>query len=524
MKDNVTILVKLQLMSVLNPAFVTGNRDKKKRQRVILTMAGAAAVSLILMVYSAMMAHGYLIIGYGSVIPMLMFAVCSLLIIAFTLFRGSGTLFGSKDFGLMMSLPVKTWQIVLAKSASLYLVGLYGFAVFFVPAMVMYMIFLPAGAGTFVWILVLTLFGPIFPTVLALTLGTVVAALTSRIPHRQFFSILLYLAVLVGVFVWTGRISVQGEEALADFGVAVSEMVGRIYPPALWADGPLRGNLTEGAWLLVFSAGTAGIFVSVVSRYYLKLNSLLASLKRTQRRSAAFGKRTTVFAALFRKERKRLTSCTIYALNTTVGCLLMILAGVAILFADEKSMEAALGMPGFSDHIQSLIPWILGLLAAMAPTTAPSLSLEGKNRWIMCSLPVTPVQVFGAKIAVNLAVSLPCVLLSGICFWIKFRPGLLETLLLFGIPSLCSLFAAVLGMYSNVKFPVYDWTHEQQAVKNSMSVLAAMLGGMAQGLIPLLLIMRFPSLSAPITLAGAAAAVTVTGVCWQKLKRTRLFV
>lgn len=524
MKNKVGVLMKLQVMRVFNPAFLVNNRDNRKRKRVILTIAGAIAVSMLLMFYSAMMAYGYLKIGYGNVIPMLMFAVCSLFVLAFTLFRGGGALFGSRDFDQIMSLPVKTWQVVLVKAASVYLIGLYGFLVFFMPAMVMYMIFMPVSAGTLAWMVVLTLLGPLFPTVLALALGTVITALTSRIPHRHLISILLYLAVLAGILVWTGRISVQGEEALADFGVAVSEMLGSIYPPALWATGPFAGHFQAGFGFVLFSVGTASVFVAAASRYYLKLNSLIASLKRGQRKKAASGKRTTAFAALFRKELKRLTSSTVYALNTTVGCLLMVLAGIAVLFADTGSIEAAFEIPGLSGHIERLLPWALGLLAAMSPTTAASLSLEGQNRWVMCSLPVTPAQIFGAKITLNLAINLPCMLFGAICFFVKFRPGIPETLLLFVIPFLYSLFAAVFGMYINVKFPVYDWTHEQQAVKNSMSVLVTTFSGMAMGLIPLLLTMRFPELSGLIPVICGVIALVITAVCWEKLKRTRLFV
>lgn len=524
MKSKVSLLMKLQAMRIFNPALLANNRDRRKRKRILFTLTGAVAISALLIFYSAMMAYGYFKIGYGDVAPMLMFAVCSLFLFVFVLIRGSGALFESKDFDQIMSLPVEAWQVVLVKAASVYLFGLYVFVVFFIPAMVLYVIFMPSRAGTVVWLLVVTFFGPLFPTVLALALGTVVTSLVSRIPHRQLITILLYLALLAGVLAWTGRVSVQGEEALADLGVAVSAMIGRIYPPALWACSPLRGGIWAGAGFLIFSAGTAALFVGAVSRYYLKLNSLLASLKRGQRRKAASGKSTTVFRALFRKERKRLTSSTIYALNTTVGCLLMVLAGIAVLFADMGSLEAAFEIPGLPGHIQGILPWILGLLAAMCSTTAASLSLEGSSRWIMCSLPVTSAQIFRAKIALNLTVSLPCVLIGGTCFWIKFRPGTAETVLLFAVPFLCSVFSAVFGMYINVKFPIYDWTNEQQAVKNSMSVLITTFSGMAMGLVPLILILRFPAFSSQVTAAAGGIAFVITAVCWKRLQNIKLFV
>lgn len=525
MKNNVFLLLKLQMMRVLNPALFSGNRDKKRKRKTVFAVIGIALLSVLMMVYSGLIAYGYIVIGAGKVLPRMMMGLCSLVLIMLTFLKSGSALFGGKDFDQVMSLPVKTRQIVTAKIISVYLVGVVAFVVFFVPAVVLLFVLKGATFVDILWLVLMLFAAPVLPTIVSLMVGTLIAAVTSRFRYSQIFTIFLYVVFLAGMFVWTGKMATGGDAALINFGMFVSGMIGRIYPPAAWAAAPLEGRgYVELAGFLLLSGVVAVLFTAVVSRYYLRLNSALASLKRRQSKKVSSGKKATVFAALFRKEWKRLSTCTIYALNTTVGGLFMVLAGIAVLFATPQGLEIMLEIPGLAGYIKGFVPITLGLFAAMNSTTAASLSLEGHSRWVLLSLPVAPMEVFRAKIALNLAVCLPCVFVSGICFCIKFHPDFWEGLLFFLVPAVYSFFSSVFGMWANVKFPSYDWTHEQQAVKNSMSVMVTIFGGMALGIAPLMLSIRFMARATAITLAFTGVAFVITVICYEKLKHTRLYL
>ena len=55
------------------------------------------------------------------------------------------------------------------------------------------------------------------------------------------------------------------------------------------------------------------------------------------------------------------------------------------------------------------------------------------------------------------------------------------------IPLICLLFTIVLGLASNLRFPVLNWDNEARVVKQGAAVLVSMLVGMIAILIPTIL-------------------------------------
>lgn len=524
MKNNVALLLKIQLMRVFNPAFLKNNRDRKKKQRMALFLAGAVLVSLLMMSYSAMMAKGYVYMGQGEVVPRLMLGLCSLFVLVFTFLRSNGAMFGGTDFDQVISLPIEIWQVVTAKTLTAYFTGLFVFLVFDFPALLVYGIYMKPSVSGMLSLLVLLLAGPVLPVIVGLVLGTLILALTCRLRRRQFFSMVLNVAFLVAVLVWSGSLSAGGEQKLMDMGNMISGMIGRIYPPAVWAVSLAEGRgITGMLGFLILSGAGALLFVAAVSRGFLKVNSALESLKKSAAAKVRFGKASSVFMALYKKEQRRLFSSTIYAMNTLTGQIMMLLASAAVLFMKAETIEKALEIPGAAEYISSLFPFVLAMLASMTATTSCSLSLEGRSRWVMCSLPVRPAEIFRAKIALNLSFAIPACVVSAVCFCIRFQPGLLQGLAAFFTPMAYSVFASVTGMFVNVKFPSYDWTHERQAVKNSMSVMISMVAGMAASLVPFFAAMKLPGYGTAISLAAGLFVLVIAGVLYIRLGSAPLY-
>ena len=164
-------------------------------------------------------------------------------------------------------------------------------------------------------------------------------------------------------------------------------------------------------------------------------------------------------------------------------------------------------------------------MGTLTSTTAASLSLEGKNRWIMCSAPTQARTVYNSKIAVNLTVILPVLYISAIFIRIAIPCSLMQTVLLFIIPTVYAFFISVLGVYLNIKFPKYDWTSEYYAVKGgAISVLATVGGGMASSLTPLYLCIIFPHYQMMIMFGITCLILLATLAIYLKVCRTQLYV
>lgn len=137
-------------------------------------------------------------------------------------------------------------------------------------------------------------------------------------------------------------------------------------------------------------------------------------------------------------------------------------------------------------------------------TTATSISLEGKNWWIVKTLPLSAKAVMDAKILMNLLLMLPFYLVSEVLLILALRPGILDILWLFLIPAVIILFSCVYGLAVNLHFPVMDWENEASIVKQSLS---ATLGGMGGFVLSILCIVAI------VFLPGAYVGLFKVGIC-----------
>ncbi|MDE5697144.1 MAG: hypothetical protein K2I96_07040, partial [Lachnospiraceae bacterium] len=84
---------------------------------------------------------------------------------------------------------------------------------------------------------------------------------------------------------------------------------------------------------------------------------------------------------------------------------------------------------------RQILPLVIAVFITMTSTASASLSLEGKNRWIMCSAPVRAIDIFNSKIAVNLTVICPFVLISAVLLGFKMGISLTQANLLCIVPT-----------------------------------------------------------------------------------------
>ena len=120
------------------------------------------------------------------------------------------------------------------------------------------------------------------------------------------------------------------------------------------------------------------------------------------------------------------------------------------------------------------IPFLLAFLAAMGNTTTVSVSIEGKQLWLLQSLPVRPQEVFLGKMLVNLTVAVPSVLLSVLAAALG---GWMDGIWTAAFPLVFLWPLSAIGIWVNLKLPSFDWESETAVVKQSLSLPISMLAG-----------------------------------------------
>ena len=112
-------------------------------------------------------------------------------------------------------------------------------------------------------------------------------------------------------------------------------------------------------------------------------------------------------------------------------------------------------------------------MQVLAPTTASSISIEGKKIWILKAHPISYKDVFKAKIKVNFMVNLFPAVLTSIFLSLALKNFWYIPLLL-AISLLLVLLSSIIGLIANLLFPKLSWESEVEPVKQGISVLLTM--------------------------------------------------
>ena len=172
------------------------------------------------------------------------------------------------------------------------------------------------------------------------------------------------------------------------------------------------------------------------------------------------------------KEFKRMTGSSTYMVNVLIGEVLAFILGVASLFVgiDELISGILQGAPISPEIIYPAIPLIVYFLIGMVSTTACSPSLEGKNYWILQSLPIETKVIYQGKMLFQMYLSVPFMVFAVLCLCISAKVSVLSMILylLEGI-ALCA-FSTAWGCVCGRKFMRLDWENEVEVIKQGTAV------------------------------------------------------
>ena len=425
---------------------------------------------------------------------------------------------------MIMSLPVKKSDIVLSRLTMIYFTNLLISVIVVLPTIVIFGVSAEAGIYGSIMLLFFMPFLPIIPMIISLALGVLITALSCRSKHKNIYSLALSTLAVLLVVIASTQVQNMGTDELLNIGFVISNVADKLYPPAT-----LISKAVESQNWLLFSmfAGisilVSVIFTVVVSYFYQSLNTITSNYATTRYEDKPL-KVSSPFKAMYKREFHRYFSCTIYALNSTIGIILLFAASVLLLFFSPEILEKQIGIIGLNQILRGVLPFVIAVFITMTATASASLSLEGKSRWIMCSIPVRAIDIFNAKIAVNLTVIFPFMLISTVLLGITMKVSLIQAVFLCIVPTVYALFISVFGMYMNVKFPKYDWTSEYYAIKGgSISVLSSMGVGMLSSLIPLFICIIFSDYTIGIMSIVSVFLLIVSFVLYKKLHQYRLY-
>ena len=114
----------------------------------------------------------------------------------------------------------------------------------------------------------------------------------------------------------------------------------------------------------------------------------------------------------------------------------------------------------------------------MVATTAITPSLEGKNYWIVQSLPISKKQLYHGKMLFNMYLTVPFAVFGTLCLCVSAKVPILTALLeIILMLALCA-FSTAWGCVCGIKHMRLDWENEIEVIKQSSAVAIYMFPNM----------------------------------------------
>lgn len=483
MKNN--ILLKTMLLSTSLRNIYKHTTDKKKRRKIIVSYIGLFCLYAMIVGYSFSTCIGYGQIGLIESVPGICAIAVSTLAFIFTFFRTNGYLFNFKEYDMLMALPFDAREVAGCKFLYMYIKCLpwylslslamaAGYGIYARPSVVVYII----------WI-ILSFFLPLIPMLFSVFLGFLIAKISSRFKKNNAIQTILTFIFII--FCFSIRYIIEAlfrngkvEETLSQIN-DMNEKVGRVYLPVGWFVNAITKQSLSDIFLLIgVSVLLFSIVFYVIGKSYRKLNSALSSHVANRNYKMTKQKKKSVVNAIAYKEFKRFIGSTTYMTNAAMGEVLAFMLGVATLVIgfDKIVKMITQGAPFDSSILQPAIPFIVYFLIGMVATTVCSPSLEGKNYWILQSLPIKKKTIYQGKMLFNMYLTVPFMLFAIICMSVSAKVPVVNMILymILGV-ALCA-FSTAWGCVCGIKFMRLDWENEVEVIKQGVGVAIYMFPNM----------------------------------------------
>lgn len=483
--NNGIILLKALLLSTSRRNIYRHSTDKKKRRKIVGNAIGAVLLYAMLMAYSVAMCVGYGQFGLIDAAPVMCALTISVLAFVFTLFKTNGYLFNFREYDMLMSLPFSTRTVAACKFLYMYVQSLPWYLSISTAMMIGYGIYAHPPAVVYpVW-LVLSLLLPLIPMVAAAFLGFLIARVSAGFRKTNVVQTVLTFIFVLAFFALrfvledmfrNDKVQMTLEQVSSATGQAAG-----IYLPARWFTDAVTRLSVPG--MLLLAGVSAALFAAVfhiLGGSYRQINSALKSHAAAGKYRVSTQKQRGAVAAIAFKEYRRMAGSTAYMVNGGMGMVLAALLGLATLVIgfDRIIQLVTQGAPLSAAMLRPAIPFIVHFCVGMVATTACSPSLEGKNYWIIQSLPLEMKTVYQGKMLFNMALTIPFAVFANLCLCVSAKAPALDTVLylIMGL-ALCA-FSTAWGCVCGIRHMRLDWENEIEVIKQSAAVAIYMLPNM----------------------------------------------
>ncbi|MDP2892314.1 MAG: hypothetical protein Q8O09_04180 [Bacillota bacterium] len=435
--------------------------------------------------------QGAMLVGAQGILLTVALLAGQVVILFFGVFYMMG-LYNTRDMELLASLPIPQGRVFASKYAMVLISEISTFAIFIAPILLIFGIRTGADWTFYLKGVLIVVFGPALPMAISALIAALLMRATALVRHKDLIAVIggfvLFTGLMVGNFLLTSNMQRNPGDIFGNFmqnQVQLFTSIAAGFPPTAWAALGLTGAGLTGLGYLGLFAGVSLAAVLLVALFAGRIyySGALAQLEAHKRRDAKYsvkgvGKARKPETAIFFKEWKIVLRSPMYALNSLFGIIMGPLLVVMLSVGGGGNLQAlfnALSASGSSVVFALIATALMVFVGSINPASATFISREGKSAWLLNIVPVTAKAQVRGKYLAGCSMSFLGILTTATTavFMLKipffsFLPGIVTALFASAAITSTSIVIDLLR-------PKLNWESEQQAIKQNMNAVFAML-------------------------------------------------
>ena len=457
-------------------AYFTGASRSRRRQSKVqkigmlaLMLYALAAFGMLFYTSFSAIAGIYAHEGFGW-LYFAMYAIMAFALMVFgSVFTAKAQLYEAKDNELLLSMPIAPRAILASRMASLWLLNLIFGLVVAVPAALAWA--QAAVLPVLGWVSMVLLLPALDFFSLAVTslLAWGLSLLASRLRRKSLVTVIGSVVFLGAYFAVVFRMNGYIEQ-LAQNGAAIAESLAGAKLLVWLGRAMAQGNALALLWSLLALLLPFALMYWVLDHSFIRIVTTKRGAAKIRYEEKTL-ETSSPDKALVRREFRRLWASPTYLLNAGMGVLFLLVGAAALVIRRAAILDLAVQLPELAASVPVFL--LLAICGMLGTTffTPSSVSLEGKNLWILQSMPVSGCQVLLSKLRMADSLTLPVAAVAGICC----ASVTDRAPLVMAAGVLFARFVNLLGLREGVLHAKLDWTNEAQAVKQGWATMLTML-------------------------------------------------
>ena len=375
------------------------------------------------------------------------------------------------DSDLLLSLPIKKRDIIIAKTINKYLFDLFFSALMLLPYTILYQTYCKPSAWVCVCGVIATLSLPLLSVGISYILDFITTRLFNRMKSasliKSLFSTFVFILIMALLMAKTFTYGTVQFESMEDY-----------FSNRFFSNMFLKFIIEQKTWAII-GCVLLTVIPFIVGMFLYSINFGKSFSKfASKNKQLKFNKERSLFANLLRKEFSTYVTTPAWVVNTIIGPISILVVGILFATVGKDKILQYFGLYVGGELIAGIIVLIFCALLSMTTLSCCSVSLEGKNVWILKTSPINEKQLFTAKSLVHFVICEPFIIISSIIVGICIKMSIIDFAMVLLIPTLLNAILATGGVFINLCFPKLDFDDETKVVKQSLATLLSILFGM----------------------------------------------